>query len=279
MAIKDLLVHLDETPASTTRLQAALTLATACRAVTALYLIAEPFLPGMGGRHLPAELLREHLAHGEAEAEAVLASARAEAERQRDDLRRDARQRPLIGCRICWPAMPATPTSPSSARPIWRTRGRRHRAGRGGVHGQRPPRPQVIPRRRTGVLPPRRAMIAWDGSREAARATSDALPLLRMAEQVLVLVLDAHDVGGRAGGQPGSEPRGPPAPARGQGGAAPSRERRHQHRSGAARAGREEAADLLVMGGYGHSRLREMMLGGTTRSILEHMTVPVLFSH
>ena len=42
---------------------------------------------------------------------------------------------------------------------------------------------------------------------------------------------------------------------------------------------REEAADLLVMGGYGHSRLREMMLGGTTRPILEHMTVPVLFSH
>ena len=33
------------------------------------------------------------------------------------------------------------------------------------------------------------------------------------------------------------------------------------------------------MGGYGHSRLREMMLGGTTRSMLEHMTVPVLFAH
>ena len=42
---------------------------------------------------------------------------------------------------------------------------------------------------------------------------------------------------------------------------------------------RDAAADLLVMGGYGHSRLREMMLGGTTRSMLEHMTVPVLFSH
>ena len=37
---------------------------------------------------------------------------------------------------------------------------------------------------------------------------------------------------------------------------------------------RAEAADLLVMGGYGHSRLREMMLGGTTRSMLEHMTCP-----
>ena len=42
---------------------------------------------------------------------------------------------------------------------------------------------------------------------------------------------------------------------------------------------RDEAADLLVMGGYGHSRLREMMLGGTTRSMLESTTVPVLFSH
>jgi nucleotide-binding universal stress UspA family protein len=40
-----------------------------------------------------------------------------------------------------------------------------------------------------------------------------------------------------------------------------------------------DAADLLVMGGYGHSRLREMMLGGTTRSVLEHMSLPVLFSH
>ena len=60
MAIKDLLVRLDETPASMARLQAALTLAAACSAqLTALYLIAEPFLPGMGGRHLPAELLRD----------------------------------------------------------------------------------------------------------------------------------------------------------------------------------------------------------------------------
>jgi nucleotide-binding universal stress UspA family protein len=41
----------------------------------------------------------------------------------------------------------------------------------------------------------------------------------------------------------------------------------------------DEAADLLVMGGYSHSRWREMFVGGTTRDILEHMTVPVLFSH
>jgi nucleotide-binding universal stress UspA family protein len=41
----------------------------------------------------------------------------------------------------------------------------------------------------------------------------------------------------------------------------------------------DEEADLLVMGGYGHSRLREMMLGGVTRHMLEHMSVPVLFAH
>ena len=41
----------------------------------------------------------------------------------------------------------------------------------------------------------------------------------------------------------------------------------------------EEDADLLVMGGYGHSRLREMLVGGVTRHMLEHTTLPVLFSH
>jgi nucleotide-binding universal stress UspA family protein len=41
----------------------------------------------------------------------------------------------------------------------------------------------------------------------------------------------------------------------------------------------EEKADLLVMGGYGHSRLREMILGGVTRHMLERMTLPVLFAH
>jgi nucleotide-binding universal stress UspA family protein len=40
-----------------------------------------------------------------------------------------------------------------------------------------------------------------------------------------------------------------------------------------------ESADLLIMGGYGHSRLREMVLGGVTRTLLHEMTVPVLMSH
>jgi len=39
------------------------------------------------------------------------------------------------------------------------------------------------------------------------------------------------------------------------------------------------SADMLVVGGYGHSRLRELMLGGVTRELLEHMALPVLMSH
>ena len=75
--IKDLLVHLDHTPGSPARLEAALALAAACGAqVTALYLLAEPFLRGVAGLHAPAEVIREHLAHAGAEAEAAFAAAR-----------------------------------------------------------------------------------------------------------------------------------------------------------------------------------------------------------
>ena len=90
-----------------------------------------------------------------------------------------------------------------------------------------------------------------------------------MAEHVLVLVVDAHDVGGRAGDQPGSELVAHLARHEVKARAAAGCERRRRIAEALLAQAREEAADLLVMGGYGHSRLREMMLGGTTRSILE----------
>ena len=193
MAIKDLLVHLDETPASTARLQAALALAAACGAqVTALYLIAEPFLPGMGGRHLPAELLREHLAHAEAEAEAVLRCGAGRGRAAGSDPGGGARQRPAGPAAAA--AGAARPLHGSYRRRPGRSRGardRRHGAGRGGVHGQRPPGAGDPARRCRRAAAAARA-VAWDGSREAARAASDAMPLLQLAEQVLVLVVDAR---------------------------------------------------------------------------------------
>ena len=276
MAIKDLLVHLDETPASERRLQAALALAAACGAqLSALYLIAEPFLPGMGGRHLPAELLREHLAHAEGEAEAVLASARAETERQGVSLTVLRASGPLDRL----PQLLARHARCTDLTIV----GQADLAAHGVddtalieaafMDSGRPA--LVIPRTSVAALPPRRALIAWDGSREAARAASDAIPLLRLAEQVLVMIVATRDAGDHAGA------------------ALVAHLIRHEikaelHQVGGGGAGVTEtllaqahdaAADLLVMGGYGHSRLREMVRGGVTRHLLEHMTLPVLLSH
>ena len=137
----------------------------------------------------------------------------------------------------------------------------------------------VIPRGWSGTLPPQRALIAWDGSREAARAATDAIPLLQHAEFVLIVVVDARDIGGHNGRRRGED--------------LATYLSRHavkaEVRSMASGSkavtdvllaeARNDAADLLIMGGYGHSRVREMLVGGTTRHVLEHTTVPVLFAH
>jgi nucleotide-binding universal stress UspA family protein len=141
----------------------------------------------------------------------------------------------------------------------------------------------------------RRVVVAWNASREAARALNDALPLLEHAEKVIVLAVNP----GRVGGD--DEP--PPATTRavfgigGQGSWPAADIAHHLARHGVqaeasytisdeidvgnailSRAA-DLGVDLIVMGGYGHSRTRELVLGGATRTILESMTVPVLMSH
>jgi nucleotide-binding universal stress UspA family protein len=121
-----------------------------------------------------------------------------------------------------------------------------------------------------------RVMVCWDGSRSAARAIGDAMPVLERASAVDVVTID-------------------------------SRERRNEIvgidiAEHLARHGRkvelkpvvatdpdvagtilsyaaDNGTDLIVMGGYGHSRLREFVLGGTTRGILGAMTVPTFMAH
>lgn len=124
----------------------------------------------------------------------------------------------------------------------------------------------------------RRVFVAWDAGREAARAVSDALPLLRRADHVEVAVFDAEK--SRAHGDiPGADislflarhgVKASAAQLTGSG-----LDIGNQILSRAADLG----SDLIVMGGYGHSRMRELMLGGATRTVLETMTVPVLMSH
>jgi nucleotide-binding universal stress UspA family protein len=128
-----------------------------------------------------------------------------------------------------------------------------------------------------------RVMVAWNDSRESARALHDALPLLRKASAVtLVQVADADlpgDVRERArtalqGVVRLLQRHGVKAVAE----LTPSDDRTGIGELLLSRAA-DLGADLLVMGAYGHSRFRELVLGGATREILSAMTLPVLLAH
>ncbi len=125
----------------------------------------------------------------------------------------------------------------------------------------------------------RRVLVAWNASREASRAVHDALPLLKAAEAVTILAVNPERGIGGEGDLPAADIALHLA--------------RHGIKAEAAHTVAEDVdvediilsraadfgSDLMVMGGYGHSRLRELTLGGVTRSLLRHMTVPVLMSH
>jgi nucleotide-binding universal stress UspA family protein len=121
-----------------------------------------------------------------------------------------------------------------------------------------------------------RVLACWDGSRTAARAIGDAMPFLERAKAVEIVIVAEE--------RKSEEMTGANMSA-------------HLVRHGVAASVKRVAkgdiaiqdallsyaadsgADFMVMGGYGHSRLREFILGGVTRGILASMTVPVLMSH
>ncbi|MDX2287796.1 MAG: universal stress protein [Hyphomicrobiaceae bacterium] len=137
----------------------------------------------------------------------------------------------------------------------------------------------LIPRdMKRGVGPFSAVMVAWNGSREAARAAFDAVALLDGSAQIRIVAIDP-DKPGAAKGAPASVLAA--ALAR-HGFKADVRTLEVGERSVPATL-REEAllmgADLVVMGAYGHSRLRELVFGGVTRSMAADMPAPILFSH
>lgn len=125
-----------------------------------------------------------------------------------------------------------------------------------------------------------RALVAWDGSPEAARAVSGAIPLLCRAKLVQVAVFNA-ETGPYSHGE---EPGGDIAHYLARHGVTVEVTRHvtaDEIDLGNAMLSYIDdfGADLAVMGAYGHSRLREALLGGVTRTVLEAMTVPILMSH
>lgn len=133
----------------------------------------------------------------------------------------------------------------------------------------------VVPRGAGPFAIGSRIAIGWNNSREASRAVRDALPLLAAADDVLVLSVQAHGDAAHST-QPIEEYLA-------------NHGIKYQLRSATAEDHNvtetilsqtaQHKSDMLVMGAWGHSRFRELILGGVTRKILETAPLPVLLSH
>lgn len=276
MAIKDILLHLDASERAPVRLELAVQLAAASEAhLTGLFVldVALPPIADMaGGGGALAALLEEMRAAALADAARAEAAFRARCEHE--GIAHEWRLvEGLTAEQVTFAAHYADLVVLGQAEP-------------GGAEAAAPTiddvlfysgRPVlIVPYAGSFPTIGRRVLVGWKAGREASRALHDALPLMRGAD--IVRVLSVNPAGG---------PQHLP-------GAAITRHlARHGIAAEASHTVSEEVpegdillnvaaemgADLLVAGGYGHSRLREFVLGGVTRTLLQRMTLPVLLSH
>ena len=279
MAYKNLLVHLDDSETCAGRVAAAIVLAEAQDAyLTGLALAVETSMPTYIGGQMPVEVLEvqraQVLERGQAVAtrfdEALERSGRPGASRLVTGLDIDAARVVALHARhadlvVLGQEEPEAPP----ALP-------RHLAEDVVLSAGRPA--LVVPYIGAGKTLGRRVMIAWDTGREAARAVNDALPILKQAEAVTVLSVNPRPGVDLHGEEPGAD--------------IALHLTRHGVTVEVQQTQVEEinvgdtilsrladlGCDLLVMGAYGHSRLREVVLGGVTRTMFKSMTVPVLMS-
>jgi nucleotide-binding universal stress UspA family protein len=135
----------------------------------------------------------------------------------------------------------------------------------------------VVPYIQTAGLQLDRVLVGWDGSRSAARAIGDAMPFLVRAKAAEIVMVAGEPA--KSDELPGSDI----AHHLARHGVKVEVERISATAVDIASTilshAADVSADFLVMGGYGHSRMREFMLGGATRGILGSMTIPTLMSH
>lgn len=276
MGIKDILVHLDNAKSCDSRLETAFALAAAHNArLTGVYVITYPRVPGYLEAQIPPEILNAQATAARDLAEQVektfldrtrkagLACESRIAEGDLIDvLSMHGRYSDLVVVSQRDAELDISPTDMpdrlllSVGRPCL-----------------------VVPN--VGRYPTlgKNVMVAWDASRLATRAVNDALPLLQAAKKVTVIAVNPK------GGQEG---HGDVA-----GADISLHLARHDVKAEATHVYADDVdvgdmllsraadtgADLIVMGAYGHRRLRELVMGGVTRHILQHMTCPVFMSH
>lgn len=279
MALKDILVHLDGTPASAQRLDIAADLARQHGAHLVGLFVAEIMLPpgiigdaGGGAAMVLLDQMRETQL-----ADAATARLAFEDRVRRDALSGEWRVIEGMGTEV----VPLharyadlvvlgqqDPDGPSSTGAILEAT--LFGSGRAAL---------VVPYVGGFARVGRRPLVAWNASKEAARAVADALPILQAADRVTVLAVNPE----RGITAHGEEPAADIAHHLARHGVTAVAEQMVAPEIGddeaLLNAAAEKDADLLVMGAYGHSRLREMVMGGVTRTILRSMTLPVLLSH
>lgn len=280
MAIRDILVHLDATPRAAARLDLAAQLAQRLQAhLTGLFVLDIP-IPAFAGGEIAgaaavADLIEGMRASGLEDAAKVEAAFHEKL--RREGLAGEWRLvEGITSGQIALQGRYADLVVIGQAGPEDATVG--HAAIEAALFQTGRP-VLVVPHAGPVASLGKRVLVGWNASREASRALHDALPLIAGAESVTVLTINAEPGADSHGEEPGADIA------------------RHLARHGLQVTVRrivgaeisagdmllneaaDLGADLLVMGGYGHSRFREFMLGGATRTLLGQMTVPVLMSH
>lgn len=278
MALKDILVHIDEGRSCRARLDAAIALAATHNAhLIGLYVLTRPKLPGYIQAQIPEHVVRQQVRISE---EAAAAAQQMFEERTR---------RSAIA--VEWRREEGQAVSVVALHGRYADlviAGQRDATGEEGVDDPTMPDQLILSTGRPVLLVPhggefpvigRRVLVAWDASRLATRAVNDALPLLEKAKEVVVMAINPKTGEAAHGEIPSADiclhlaRHGIRAEAQ------------HQYADdiavGALLLSRaaDEGIDLIVCGAYGHARWRELVLGGVTRHLLAHMTVPVLMSH
>ncbi len=279
MAIKNILVHVDRTDSMDKTIDAANSLAAQLDAhLTGLILAIRTTIPSYAGATIPQEILDELWAQQMAQAketkahflkrvEAIGRSAECRVESCYGNavtsiLGLHARYADLLVLGQQDPA--GTAATPNLVEHVVLESGRPL---------------LVIPYIGTRANLGKHVAVAWDASREAARAVSDAMPLMEKAERVTVVAINPEKSAAVHGDEPGAD--------------IALHLSRHGINCDVQRSSYSDLAvgdallsrladldcDLLVMGAYGHNRWRQLILGGTTETIVKQMTIPVFLSH
>jgi len=277
MPLKDILVHVELNAESDRRLKAAMSLAQAHGAhMVGLYVVPRPYIPAYAEVQISADVMeaqREAAKEGAERAETAFKAAAGgsglsvEWRAQEGDMGRVL----AFHSRYADLTVVSQPNPDHSLFP-----GDRDLPDRLILTAGRPV--LVLPFEYSGDLAGKRILVAWDESPLASRAVHDALPLLQSADKVVVMVANPAQV---------------PDEKRVPGADIAAHLARHGVTVEADHVTSDEvdvgnlllsraadmSADMMVMGGYGHARWSELILGGVTNAVLSNQTVPVVLSH